>query len=35
MRQGTVRGVAADTAWKLVDLLGTSPESWMNAQWDL
>lgn len=31
------RGVTADTAWRLSDLLGTSPEVWMNLQmhWDL
>jgi addiction module HigA family antidote len=31
------RGVTADTAWRLSELLGTSPELWMNLQmnWDL
>ena len=31
------RGVTADTAWRLSDLLGTSPEVWMSLQihWDL
>ena len=31
------RGVTADTALRLSDLLGTSPELWMNLQamWDL
>lgn len=31
------RGVTADTAWRLSELLGTSPEVWMNLQmnWDL
>lgn len=31
------RGITADTAWRLSELLGTSPEVWMNLQmhWDL
>ena len=31
------RGVTADTAWRLSQLLKTSPEFWMNLQmtWDL
>jgi addiction module HigA family antidote len=31
------RGITADTAWRLSELLGTSPEVWMNlqVQWDL
>lgn len=26
------RGVTADTAWSLADLLGTTPQFWMNLQ---
>lgn len=26
------RGVTADTAWRLADLLGTTPQFWMNLQ---
>ena len=31
------RGITAETAWLLADVLGTSPEFWMNLQtsWDL
>jgi antitoxin HigA-1 len=31
------RGVSADTAWCLADLLGTTPQFWMTLQvnWDL
>jgi addiction module HigA family antidote len=31
------RGVSADTAWSLSELLGTTPQFWMNLQvaWDL
>lgn len=31
------RGVSADTAWRLADLLKTTPQMWMNLQmnWDL
>lgn len=31
------RGVSADTAWCLSELLGTTPQFWMNLQvaWDL
>jgi addiction module HigA family antidote len=31
------RGVTADTAWRLADMLKTTPQFWMNLQvnWDL
>ena len=31
------RGISADTAWSLSELLGTTPQFWMNLQatWDL